>query len=204
MFKASSVKIAKLNPQAVKADVVVHAVRNTKQLRPPWRRQARRKQRRGCHRRHSGRFEVDEAGKELLARGRPLCFVAEADLNLGLSRPRTTPNPLQAPEPLQAEVAQRQPFVPFLTCTSSLFHSACWPVYSHLHAAIFHFSKRRSFPESKEQKVLGAAILQLSRSIKDLQEENQSLKADLDRALASSPTSTKANCKFRGRSEVPV
>ncbi|KAJ6656008.1 hypothetical protein lerEdw1_004593 [Lerista edwardsae] len=53
--------------------------------------------------------------------------------------------------------------------------------------------QRKSPAESKEQKVLGAAILQLSRSIKDLQEENQNLKADLDQALASSPTSTKAN-----------
>ncbi|XP_075421742.1 IQ domain-containing protein E isoform X2 [Ascaphus truei] len=56
-------------------------------------------------------------------------------------------------------------------------------------------TERRSSPESrdsqKRQKVLNAAVLRLSKQIKELQDENQSLKADLDRALANSPTSNR-------------
>ncbi|XP_061456312.1 IQ domain-containing protein E isoform X2 [Rhineura floridana] len=47
-------------------------------------------------------------------------------------------------------------------------------------------------PESKQQKVLSTAVLQLSRSIKELQDENRELKADLDHALSGSPASSKA------------
>uniref|UniRef100_A0A8D0G3U1 IQ domain-containing protein E n=1 Tax=Sphenodon punctatus TaxID=8508 RepID=A0A8D0G3U1_SPHPU len=53
---------------------------------------------------------------------------------------------------------------------------------------------RKSSSESREsqkrQKVLNAAVLRLSRNIKELQDENQSLKADLDRALSSSLASS--------------
>ncbi|XP_048350900.1 IQ domain-containing protein E isoform X2 [Sphaerodactylus townsendi] len=51
---------------------------------------------------------------------------------------------------------------------------------------------QKSPPERRHQKVLNAAILQLSKSIKDLQEENRNLKADLHQVLRSSPTSGKA------------
>uniref|UniRef100_F6UQ91 IQ motif-containing E n=1 Tax=Xenopus tropicalis TaxID=8364 RepID=F6UQ91_XENTR len=54
---------------------------------------------------------------------------------------------------------------------------------------------RRSPPESKEsqkqQKVLKSAVMRLSKQIKELQEENGSLKADLNRAMSQSPTSTR-------------
>ncbi|XP_054849556.1 IQ domain-containing protein E isoform X2 [Eublepharis macularius] len=52
--------------------------------------------------------------------------------------------------------------------------------------------ERKSPPESRQQKVLTTAILQLSRSIKELQEENQNLKVDLHQMLRSSPASSKA------------
>ncbi|XP_061456314.1 IQ domain-containing protein E isoform X4 [Rhineura floridana] len=51
---------------------------------------------------------------------------------------------------------------------------------------------QRKSPESKQQKVLSTAVLQLSRSIKELQDENRELKADLDHALSGSPASSKA------------
>uniref|UniRef100_A0A8C5R5A2 IQ domain-containing protein E n=1 Tax=Leptobrachium leishanense TaxID=445787 RepID=A0A8C5R5A2_9ANUR len=55
---------------------------------------------------------------------------------------------------------------------------------------------RRSSPERKEsqkrQKVLNSAVVRLSKRVKELQEENHSLKADLDRALAHSPTSSRS------------
>nr|XP_056722411.1 IQ domain-containing protein E [Euleptes europaea] len=51
---------------------------------------------------------------------------------------------------------------------------------------------QKSPPESKRQKVLSAAVLQLSRSIKELQEENRNLKADLQQVLRSSPAAGKA------------
>ncbi|XP_053328145.1 IQ domain-containing protein E [Spea bombifrons] len=44
----------------------------------------------------------------------------------------------------------------------------------------------------KRQKVLNSAVMRLSKQVKELQEENQSLKADLDRALAQSPTSVRS------------
>ncbi|XP_039348012.1 IQ domain-containing protein E isoform X4 [Mauremys reevesii] len=54
---------------------------------------------------------------------------------------------------------------------------------------------KKSLPESRESqkrlKVLNAAVLRLSKNIKELQDENKSLKADLDRVLSSSPASTK-------------
>ncbi|KAM7152134.1 IQ domain-containing protein E isoform 2-T2 [Macrochelys suwanniensis] len=55
--------------------------------------------------------------------------------------------------------------------------------------------EKKSLPESRESqkqlKVLNAAVLQLSKNIKELQDENKSLKADLDRVLSSSPASSK-------------
>ncbi|XP_075035638.1 IQ domain-containing protein E [Mixophyes fleayi] len=57
-------------------------------------------------------------------------------------------------------------------------------------------AQRRPAPESRDspqrQKALNAALLKLSKQVKELQDENQSLKADLDRAMAPSPTSTRA------------
>ncbi|XP_044836615.1 IQ domain-containing protein E isoform X2 [Mauremys mutica] len=54
---------------------------------------------------------------------------------------------------------------------------------------------KKSLPESRESqkrlKVLNAAVLRLSKNLKELQDENKSLKADLDRVLSSSPASTK-------------
>uniref|UniRef100_A0A452IRF7 IQ motif containing E n=1 Tax=Gopherus agassizii TaxID=38772 RepID=A0A452IRF7_9SAUR len=54
---------------------------------------------------------------------------------------------------------------------------------------------KKSIPESRESrkrlKVLNAAVLRLSKNIKELQDENKSLKADLDQALSSSPASSK-------------
>ncbi|KAM4632582.1 IQ domain-containing protein E [Discoglossus pictus] len=54
----------------------------------------------------------------------------------------------------------------------------------------------RSPPESKDsqkrQKALTSAVAKLSKKVKELQEENHSLKADLDRAMAPSPTSTRS------------
>ncbi|XP_030067158.1 IQ domain-containing protein E isoform X2 [Microcaecilia unicolor] len=56
--------------------------------------------------------------------------------------------------------------------------------------------EKRAPPASKgfqkHQKVLKATILRLTKSIKELQDENQSLKLDLDRALSVSPTSSRA------------
>ncbi|KAL8175070.1 UNVERIFIED_CONTAM: hypothetical protein K2H54_012156, partial [Gekko kuhli] len=52
-------------------------------------------------------------------------------------------------------------------------------------------TERKSPPESRHQKVLNAAVLQLSRSVKELQEENQNLRADLQQVLRSSPASNK-------------
>ncbi|XP_073504251.1 IQ domain-containing protein E isoform X2 [Phyllobates terribilis] len=55
---------------------------------------------------------------------------------------------------------------------------------------------QRPPPESKDslrrQKAMNAAVLKLSKQVKELQEENKSLKADLDRAMAQSPTSTRS------------
>ncbi|XP_077173263.1 IQ domain-containing protein E [Paroedura picta] len=53
-------------------------------------------------------------------------------------------------------------------------------------------TERKSPPESRHQKVLSAAVLQLSRSVKELQEENRSLKVDLQQVLRSSPASNKS------------
>ncbi|XP_020830880.1 IQ domain-containing protein E isoform X3 [Phascolarctos cinereus] len=44
----------------------------------------------------------------------------------------------------------------------------------------------------KKQKKLSATVLHLSRNVQELQEENQSLKEDLDRVLSNSPISNKA------------
>ncbi|XP_074137286.1 IQ domain-containing protein E isoform X7 [Sminthopsis crassicaudata] len=44
----------------------------------------------------------------------------------------------------------------------------------------------------KRQKKLSATVLHLSRNVQELQEENQSLKEDLDRVLSNSPISNKA------------
>ncbi|XP_066432502.1 IQ domain-containing protein E isoform X2 [Eleutherodactylus coqui] len=56
--------------------------------------------------------------------------------------------------------------------------------------------QQRPPPESKDslrrQKALNAAVLKLSKQVKELQEENKSLKADLDRAMGQSPTSTRS------------
>ncbi|KAM4026168.1 IQ domain-containing protein E [Anomaloglossus baeobatrachus] len=55
---------------------------------------------------------------------------------------------------------------------------------------------QRPPPESKDslsrQKALNSAVLKLSKQVKELQEENKSLKADLDRAMAQSPASTRS------------
>ncbi|XP_069840031.1 IQ domain-containing protein E [Dendropsophus ebraccatus] len=57
-------------------------------------------------------------------------------------------------------------------------------------------AQQRPPPESKDslrrQKALNAAVLKLSKQIKELQDENKSLKADLDRAMAQSPTSSRS------------
>ncbi|XP_071976422.1 IQ domain-containing protein E [Engystomops pustulosus] len=57
-------------------------------------------------------------------------------------------------------------------------------------------AQQRAPPESKDslrrQKAMNAALLKLSKQVKELQEENKSLKADLDRAMAQSPTSTRS------------
>ncbi|XP_062820316.1 IQ domain-containing protein E isoform X1 [Anolis carolinensis] len=50
---------------------------------------------------------------------------------------------------------------------------------------------QRNSPERSQQKVLNATILQFSRSIRELQEENRKLKEDLDRILCSSPAPSK-------------
>ncbi|XP_073218078.1 IQ domain-containing protein E isoform X4 [Lepidochelys kempii] len=54
---------------------------------------------------------------------------------------------------------------------------------------------KKSVPENRESqkqlKVLNAAVLRLSKNIKELQDENKSLKADLDQMLSSSPASSK-------------
>ncbi|XP_053131720.1 IQ domain-containing protein E isoform X4 [Hemicordylus capensis] len=60
--------------------------------------------------------------------------------------------------------------------------------------------QRKSSSESKQLRVLNAAILQLSRNLKELQEENHSLKAHLDLILSTSPASSKVkNCTERSR-----
>ncbi|XP_069590440.1 IQ domain-containing protein E [Ranitomeya imitator] len=55
---------------------------------------------------------------------------------------------------------------------------------------------QRPPPESRDslrrQKALNVAVLKLSKQVKELQEENKSLKADLDRAMAQSPTSSRS------------
>ncbi|XP_068100568.1 IQ domain-containing protein E isoform X2 [Hyperolius riggenbachi] len=55
--------------------------------------------------------------------------------------------------------------------------------------------EKKTPPESKEslrrQKALNMALMKLSKQVKELQEENKSLKADLDRAMAQSPTSSR-------------
>nr|DBA19465.1 TPA: hypothetical protein GDO54_015299 [Pyxicephalus adspersus] len=43
----------------------------------------------------------------------------------------------------------------------------------------------------KRQKAMNMALLKLSKQVKELQEENKSLKGDLDRAMAQSPTSSR-------------
>ncbi|XP_063285002.1 IQ domain-containing protein E [Pelobates fuscus] len=62
--------------------------------------------------------------------------------------------------------------------------------------AKFETKEKRSPPESKEsqktQKVLNSAVVRLSKRVKELQEENHSLKTDLDRALSKSPMSAKS------------
>ncbi|XP_063790694.1 IQ domain-containing protein E isoform X1 [Pseudophryne corroboree] len=54
-------------------------------------------------------------------------------------------------------------------------------------------AQQRPPPESrdslKRQKALSTALLKLSKQVKELQDENKSLKTDLDRAMAPSPTS---------------
>uniref|UniRef100_H3B919 IQ motif containing E n=1 Tax=Latimeria chalumnae TaxID=7897 RepID=H3B919_LATCH len=56
--------------------------------------------------------------------------------------------------------------------------------------------EKKSPPESREsqkrQKVLNATILRLSKNIKQLQEENKTLKVDLDQALENSPVTGSA------------
>ncbi|EMP30602.1 IQ domain-containing protein E [Chelonia mydas] len=58
-----------------------------------------------------------------------------------------------------------------------------------------YYEEHRSIPENRESqkqlKVLNAAVLRLSKNIKELQDENKSLKADLDQVLSSSPASSK-------------
>lgn len=43
----------------------------------------------------------------------------------------------------------------------------------------------------KRQKKMSSALLNLTRSVQELTEENQSLKEDLDRMLSNSPTISK-------------
>ncbi|KAG8432990.1 hypothetical protein GDO86_017310 [Hymenochirus boettgeri] len=43
----------------------------------------------------------------------------------------------------------------------------------------------------KQQKVLKSAVMRLSKQMKELQDENQSLKADLERVMSRSPTSSR-------------
>lgn len=43
----------------------------------------------------------------------------------------------------------------------------------------------------KRQKKMSSALLNLTRSVQELTEENQSLKEDLDRMLSNSPTVSK-------------
>ncbi|XP_038619049.1 IQ domain-containing protein E isoform X2 [Tachyglossus aculeatus] len=55
---------------------------------------------------------------------------------------------------------------------------------------------RRSSPEKsttqKQQKTMKAAVMHLARNVRELQDENQSLKEDLDKVLSNSPISSKA------------
>ncbi|XP_028912063.1 IQ domain-containing protein E isoform X2 [Ornithorhynchus anatinus] len=55
---------------------------------------------------------------------------------------------------------------------------------------------RKSSPEKstpqKHQKTMKAAIVHLARNVRELQDENQSLKEDLDKVLSNSPISSKA------------
>lgn len=48
----------------------------------------------------------------------------------------------------------------------------------------------------KRQKKMSSALLNLSRSVQELTEENQSLKEDLDRVLSNSPTITRVKGIF--------
>uniref|UniRef100_A0ABM5F0D4 IQ domain-containing protein E isoform X3 n=1 Tax=Pogona vitticeps TaxID=103695 RepID=A0ABM5F0D4_9SAUR len=52
--------------------------------------------------------------------------------------------------------------------------------------------QRKSSSEKSQQKAFNAAVLQLSKSVKALQDENWKLKADLDHMLSSSPAPSKA------------
>ncbi|XP_075755722.1 IQ domain-containing protein E isoform X2 [Pelodiscus sinensis] len=52
-------------------------------------------------------------------------------------------------------------------------------------------SPSESRESQKQLKVLNAAVLRLSKNIKELRDENKSLKADLDRVLSNSPGSSK-------------
>ncbi|XP_072838866.2 IQ domain-containing protein E isoform X3 [Pogona vitticeps] len=52
--------------------------------------------------------------------------------------------------------------------------------------------QRKSSSEKSQQKAFNAAVLQLSKSVKALHEENWKLKADLDHMLSSSPAPSKA------------
>jgi hypothetical protein len=58
----------------------------------------------------------------------------------------------------------------------------------------------------KRQKKMSSALLNLTRSVQELTEENQSLKEDLDRMLSNSPTISKIKgiclwATHRGRHE---
>lgn len=48
----------------------------------------------------------------------------------------------------------------------------------------------------KRQKKMSSTLLNLSRSVQELTEENQSLKEDLDRMLSNSPTVSKIKGTF--------
>ncbi|CAJ0945958.1 unnamed protein product, partial [Ranitomeya imitator] len=65
---------------------------------------------------------------------------------------------------------------------------------------------QRPPPESRDslrrQKALNVAVLKLSKQVKELQEENKSLKADLDQAMAQSPTSSRSKEQLALESEV--
>lgn len=48
----------------------------------------------------------------------------------------------------------------------------------------------------KRQKKMSSTLLNLSRSVQELTEENQSLKEDLDRVLSNSPTISRLKGTF--------